>query len=186
MIYSFLWYNSKSLLTHRLIYLYLFLKGDVYPVEPSGTVTVNQVLNANWGVLNDDDVSKKSYFCSYLGFFPPHSVGCKSYTTTITQLCSIVSKLFTTKVWSTNTNICNIFLSEKARIAYHQVPFIILWNVILYVHFPNFFLKLISFLFSIELLSTDKWTSIAHFIYACKWCSWGSLHYYGRFCSKGL
>ncbi|XP_061989625.1 acetolactate synthase small subunit 1, chloroplastic [Rosa rugosa] len=31
--------------------------GDVYPVEPSGTVTVNQVLNANWGVLNDDDTS---------------------------------------------------------------------------------------------------------------------------------
>lgn len=153
MIYSFLWYNSKSLLTHRLIYLYLFLKGDVYPVEPSGTVTVNQVLNANWGVLNDDDVSKKSYFCSYLGFFPPHSVGCKSYTTTITQLCSIVSKLFTTKVWSTNTNICNIFLSEKARIAYHQVPF---------YHFMkcNFVCSFSSFLSQINFLSFFYWATL--------------------------
>ncbi|KAL6226068.1 hypothetical protein ACLB2K_000033 [Fragaria x ananassa] len=29
--------------------------GDVYPVEPSGTASVNQILNANWGVLNDED-----------------------------------------------------------------------------------------------------------------------------------
>ncbi|XP_004288733.1 PREDICTED: acetolactate synthase small subunit 2, chloroplastic-like [Fragaria vesca subsp. vesca] len=31
--------------------------GDVYPVEPSGTASVNQILNANWGVLNDEDTS---------------------------------------------------------------------------------------------------------------------------------
>ncbi|KAK9947285.1 hypothetical protein M0R45_002916 [Rubus argutus] len=30
--------------------------GDVYPVEPSDT-TVHQVLNANWGALNDEDTS---------------------------------------------------------------------------------------------------------------------------------
>lgn len=42
--------------------MYLFLKGDVYPVEPYVT-TVHQVLNANWGALNDEDVSKKSYYC---------------------------------------------------------------------------------------------------------------------------
>ncbi|CAB4319280.1 unnamed protein product [Prunus armeniaca] len=31
--------------------------GDVYPVEPSDTFTVNQVLDAHWGVLNDEDTS---------------------------------------------------------------------------------------------------------------------------------
>ncbi|XP_047180094.1 acetolactate synthase small subunit 2, chloroplastic-like [Vigna umbellata] len=30
--------------------------GDVYPIEPSESFTVNQVLDAHWGVLNDDDV----------------------------------------------------------------------------------------------------------------------------------
>lgn len=32
------------------------MKGDVYPVEPSDAFTVNQVLDAHWGVLNDEDV----------------------------------------------------------------------------------------------------------------------------------
>ncbi|XP_034223731.1 acetolactate synthase small subunit 2, chloroplastic isoform X3 [Prunus dulcis] len=31
--------------------------GDVYPVERSDTFTVNQVLDAHWGVLNDEDTS---------------------------------------------------------------------------------------------------------------------------------
>ncbi|KAH9741495.1 Acetolactate synthase small subunit 2 [Citrus sinensis] len=34
--------------------------GDVYPVEPSDGLTVNQVLDPHWGVLNDDDVRKYS------------------------------------------------------------------------------------------------------------------------------
>lgn len=40
--------------------LFLFVKGDVYPVEPSDGLTVNQVLDPHWGVLNDDDVRKYS------------------------------------------------------------------------------------------------------------------------------
>ncbi|KAI9074290.1 hypothetical protein K1719_043775 [Acacia pycnantha] len=28
--------------------------GDVYPIEASGGFTVNQVLDAHWGVLNED------------------------------------------------------------------------------------------------------------------------------------
>ncbi|KAI4324386.1 hypothetical protein L6164_023930 [Bauhinia variegata] len=31
--------------------------GDVYPIEPSEGFTVNQVLDAHWGVLNDEDTS---------------------------------------------------------------------------------------------------------------------------------
>ncbi|GAV67139.1 ALS_ss_C domain-containing protein/ACT_5 domain-containing protein [Cephalotus follicularis] len=31
--------------------------GDVYPVEPSDGFTVNQVLDAHWGVLQDEDIS---------------------------------------------------------------------------------------------------------------------------------
>ncbi|XP_061365730.1 acetolactate synthase small subunit 1, chloroplastic-like [Gastrolobium bilobum] len=31
--------------------------GDVYPIEPSGGFTFNQVLDAHWGVLNDEDTS---------------------------------------------------------------------------------------------------------------------------------
>lgn len=34
----------------------LFMKGDVYPVEPYDGSAVNQVLDAHWGVLIDDDV----------------------------------------------------------------------------------------------------------------------------------
>ncbi|XP_062085306.1 acetolactate synthase small subunit 1, chloroplastic-like isoform X2 [Humulus lupulus] len=33
------------------------LGGDVYPVEPSDISTFNQVLDAHWGVLNDEDTS---------------------------------------------------------------------------------------------------------------------------------
>ena len=33
------------------------LKGDVYPVEPYEEFAVNQVLDAHWGVLYDEDVS---------------------------------------------------------------------------------------------------------------------------------
>lgn len=33
------------------------VEGDVYPVEPSDGLTVNQVLDAHWGVLNDEDTS---------------------------------------------------------------------------------------------------------------------------------
>lgn len=34
----------------------LFVKGDVYPVESNAELSVNQVLDAHWGVLNDEDV----------------------------------------------------------------------------------------------------------------------------------
>lgn len=38
-------------------YFFLFLmKGDVYPVEPFDDFPVNQVLDAHWGVLYDEDV----------------------------------------------------------------------------------------------------------------------------------
>ncbi|XP_073226187.1 acetolactate synthase small subunit 1, chloroplastic-like isoform X3 [Cicer arietinum] len=33
------------------------LAGDVYPIEPSDSFTVNQVLDAHWGVLNEEDTS---------------------------------------------------------------------------------------------------------------------------------
>lgn len=40
------------------------VKGDVYPTEPSDGFTVNQVLDAHWGVLYDEDVSQSSiYYC---------------------------------------------------------------------------------------------------------------------------
>jgi len=32
------------------------MKGDVYPVETDDNSGVNQVLDAHWGVLNDEDV----------------------------------------------------------------------------------------------------------------------------------
>lgn len=35
----------------------LIFKGDVYPVEPYESFSMNQVLDAHWGVLNDEDVS---------------------------------------------------------------------------------------------------------------------------------
>ncbi|KAI4980651.1 hypothetical protein ZWY2020_021136 [Hordeum vulgare] len=31
-------------------------KGDVYPVEPYESLSMNQVLDAHWGVLDDEDV----------------------------------------------------------------------------------------------------------------------------------
>lgn len=38
----------------------LSLKGDVYPVEQTDDYTFNQVLDASWGVLNEEDV--RTYF----------------------------------------------------------------------------------------------------------------------------
>jgi acetolactate synthase-1/3 small subunit len=32
------------------------MKGDVYPVEPFDGFAINQVLDAHWGALNDEDV----------------------------------------------------------------------------------------------------------------------------------
>lgn len=41
----------------------IFTKGgDVYPVESDGSFWANQVLDAHWGVLDDEDVS----ICSFL------------------------------------------------------------------------------------------------------------------------
>ncbi|XP_056161531.1 acetolactate synthase small subunit 1, chloroplastic-like [Syzygium oleosum] len=34
-----------------------YVGGDVYPVEPTDGIRVNQVLDAHWGVLNDEDMS---------------------------------------------------------------------------------------------------------------------------------
>ena len=33
------------------------MNGDVYPMEPDDDFLVNQVLDPNWGVLYDEDVS---------------------------------------------------------------------------------------------------------------------------------
>lgn len=40
-------------------------KGDVYPVEQSDDFTIKPVLDAHWGVLNDEDVRKKSAFLCF-------------------------------------------------------------------------------------------------------------------------
>ncbi|XP_027191906.2 acetolactate synthase small subunit 1, chloroplastic-like [Cicer arietinum] len=37
--------------------MFACVKGDVYPIEPSDSFTVNQVLDAHWGVLNEEDTS---------------------------------------------------------------------------------------------------------------------------------
>jgi hypothetical protein len=34
----------------------LLIKGDVYPVEASDDFSLNQILDAHWGVLTDEDV----------------------------------------------------------------------------------------------------------------------------------
>ncbi|KAG5034768.1 hypothetical protein JHK87_009678 [Glycine soja] len=36
--------------------------GDVYPIEPPDGFTVNHVLDAHWGVLNEQDVNG-SWYC---------------------------------------------------------------------------------------------------------------------------
>lgn len=41
--------------------IFKILKGDVYPVEPYEIFSMNQVLDAHWGVLNDEDVSSISF-----------------------------------------------------------------------------------------------------------------------------
>lgn len=38
------------------------MKGDVYPDEPYEGHLKNQVLDAHWGVLHDEDVSIVHYF----------------------------------------------------------------------------------------------------------------------------
>lgn len=37
-----------------------YLKGDVYPVDTCDSSAVNQILDAHWGVLDDEDVSSLS------------------------------------------------------------------------------------------------------------------------------
>lgn len=39
-------------------------------MEPSDAVTVNQVLDAHWGVLNDEDVSNVSTTIDFVSVFP--------------------------------------------------------------------------------------------------------------------
>jgi acetolactate synthase-1/3 small subunit len=36
--------------------MFAYVKGDVYPIEHSDSFTVNQVLDAQWGFLIDEDV----------------------------------------------------------------------------------------------------------------------------------
>lgn len=38
------------------------MKGDVYPVESNDDYAFNQVLDAHWGVLNEEDVRNYSHF----------------------------------------------------------------------------------------------------------------------------
>lgn len=38
----------------------LCMQGDVYPVEPYESLSMNQVLDAHWGVLDDEDVSSNN------------------------------------------------------------------------------------------------------------------------------
>lgn len=47
--------------------LFFSMKGDVYPVEQSDGFTIKPVLDAHWGVLNDEDVRKlmASWFQNY-------------------------------------------------------------------------------------------------------------------------
>lgn len=44
----------------KIVIMLDFLKGDVYPVEPYDSFVMNQVLDAHWGVLDDEDVSIQS------------------------------------------------------------------------------------------------------------------------------
>lgn len=45
-----------------LICIYFSMKGDVYPVEAADGFSVSQVLDAHWGVLNDEDVRPLKFF----------------------------------------------------------------------------------------------------------------------------
>lgn len=45
-----------TILACEYINLISLLQGDVYPVEPYDDLSVNQVLDAHWGVLYDEDV----------------------------------------------------------------------------------------------------------------------------------
>lgn len=45
------------------------MKGDVYPVESADGNFINQVLDAHWGVLNEDDVRSYSrLICLIFGY----------------------------------------------------------------------------------------------------------------------
>lgn len=47
--------------------MFSFVKGDVYPIEPPDSFTVTQVLDAHWGVLNDEDVRWFNVaYCPYM------------------------------------------------------------------------------------------------------------------------
>ncbi|KAI5020321.1 hypothetical protein ZWY2020_045209 [Hordeum vulgare] len=40
--------------------------GDVYPVEPYESLSMNQVLDAHWGVLDDEDKHKLRKYCTVI------------------------------------------------------------------------------------------------------------------------
>nr|XP_027191906.1 acetolactate synthase small subunit 2, chloroplastic-like [Cicer arietinum] len=55
-----IWSSVNSDLVSDLLFsfdMFACVKGDVYPIEPSDSFTVNQVLDAHWGVLNEEDTS---------------------------------------------------------------------------------------------------------------------------------
>lgn len=71
----FIWslVNSTFRLVSDLLFsfeMFAGVKGDVYPIEPSDSFTVNQVLDAQWGFLNDEDV--RSLNVSFLCFVVMH------------------------------------------------------------------------------------------------------------------
>lgn len=41
------------------------MKGDVYPVDTADGGSFNKVLDAHWGVLNDEDVRKCFFITLY-------------------------------------------------------------------------------------------------------------------------
>lgn len=45
---------------NEILIIFYYVKGDVYPVERYENFTVSQVLDAHWGVLDDEDVSSIS------------------------------------------------------------------------------------------------------------------------------
>lgn len=59
-----------------LISLCVIMKGDVYPVETTDDFPVSQVLDAHWGVLDDEDVSNR--FCS-LSYYISSSIFSSCY-----------------------------------------------------------------------------------------------------------
>lgn len=49
------------------------MKGDVYPVEQSDDSTIKPVLDAHWGVLNDEDVREKLMLSMFQNYHSIHS-----------------------------------------------------------------------------------------------------------------